>query len=199
MMTTFIAKVSWEGVGAVATAIAALITAALAWFTRKSLLQNEKQHRDNLRPILVLVPPGGVEPADRSTLLEFKTDAGMHRLSLTCQLQNIGTGPALNPRMHLRAMGIEGYGFTKCFAPIRAGEALWELGDGSAVRFDAPPSDRYNSTDHVLAGGTLWELVLEYEDVFGRPFHTIHSKNATLPWTICGTGRAISRRTTSES
>jgi len=33
-------------------------------------------------------------------------------------------------------------------------------------------------------------LVLEYEDVFGNTFHTIHSKHLGEPWTRVGRGPA---------
>jgi hypothetical protein len=35
----------------------------------------------------------------------------------------------------------------------------------------------------------VWEIVLEYEDVFGNKFHTVHTRDALHPWTKVGIGR----------
>jgi hypothetical protein len=180
--------IDWQAVSAVATAAAAVTTAMMVWCTRETLSQSEKHHRDDLRPLLVLAPPNGIEPLDRSEVLRFEQRDGKHILSLACELRNIGIGPALNPKLQLRVMGIEGYGFTKHLSPVRAGEALWNLDGVSAVTFEASPTENYNQTDHSFAPATLWELVLEYEDVFGRHFYTTHSKDALRPWTVSGTG-----------
>lgn len=128
--------INWNAVSACATAAAAVFTAIMAAYTRKAIKDNQKQntaareqserhHQDGLRPLLVLTPANGVEPADRSVLLKFaKTPNGLHALSIACELRNIGTGPALNPRLHLREMGVPGYGFTTRLSPVRAGEPL---------------------------------------------------------------------------
>lgn len=193
---------SLEAISAYATAGAAIFTALMAGYTRKAIKDNHRQnveargqserhHQDSLRPLVVLTPLNGIEPADRSKLLDFaKAPDGQHLLSIACELRNIGTGPALNPRMHLRAMGIAGYGFTKRLSPIRAGQLLWDLHGADCVQIAIWPSDGYNSADIAFTSGTTWQLVLEYEDVFGKIFHTIHGKDSTLPWTVCGIGSA---------
>lgn len=193
---------SLEAISAYATAAAAIFTALMAGYTRKAIKdshqqnvrareQSERHHQDSLRPLVVLTPLDGIDPTDRSKLLDLGPGPdGQHLLSLACELRNIGTGPALNPRMHLRAMGIAGYGFTKRLSPIRAGQLLWDLDGTDAIQIAIWPSDGYNPADIAFTAGTTWQLILEYEDVFGSVFHTIHRKDPTLPWTVCGIGSA---------
>lgn len=194
--------VNWTAISACATAAAGVFTALMAAYTRKAIRDNHKQnvaareqserhHQDGMRPLLVLTPATGIEPTNRSSLLTFaETPSGIHALSIACELRNIGTGPALNPRLHLRAMGVPGYGFTTRLSPVHAGELLWSLDGSDQVQITVRPTDQYNTADHAFASNTLWQLVLEYEDVFGRSFHTIHTKDATRPWTVAGIGCA---------
>ena len=193
---------SLEAISAYATAAAAIFTALMAWYTRKAIKdshrqnaesrqQVERHHQDSLRPLIVLTPANGIEPIDRSELLDFRKDSdGEQVLSIACELRNIGSGPALNPRMQLRAMGVASYGFTKRLSPMRQGQLLWDLKGSDGVQIAVRPSESYNPADFAFTANTGWQLVLEYEDLFGKTFHTIHSKNPALPWTVCGCGSA---------
>jgi hypothetical protein len=53
-----------------------------------------------------------------------------------------------------------------------------------------PCGPGFIDTDAQSAPGEDWELLLEYEDVFGRVFHTVHPKNPQRPWTAIGRGPA---------
>jgi hypothetical protein len=85
-------------------------------------------------------------------------------------------------------MGIEGYGISRELAPMQAGESMGDANHPLGVRL--LPQQDFNDADVQLSTGTLWELLLEYEDVFGNRFHTIHSKIPLQPWTVCGKGPA---------
>lgn len=195
----------WEAITASATALAAIFTAAMTWFTRKAIIesqiehrdtraQSEAHHQDSLRPLVVLTPHDGVDPLDRSSLLQFdptERTAGARLVLVCCALHNVGVGPALNLRLHLRAMGIADYGSTRELAPLRIGESRGDM--EHPLRFQMWLSKEFNNTDFNFAGGTVWELVIEYEDVFGNPFYTTHSKNPQRLWTVCGKGNSPTR------
>jgi hypothetical protein len=177
------------GSAALATAIAASVTAWMASTTKKSLQQAEKHHQDSYRPILVIAPSDDAIPIDRSTLLKFVQSGPNTSESIYILyglLTNIGVGPALNVRLVLRIMGITDYGISCELTPVPAHERRGE--SRYRVRVPFRPRDGFNDTDAHLSTESSWEVILEYEDVFGNHFHTIHSKNPQQPWTVCGRG-----------
>jgi hypothetical protein len=191
---------NWEAVTAGATALAAIFTAAMTRYTRNAIIESQRQHRDtqlqseahhqdSLRPLVIFSPHDGIDPLDRSSLLQFdltERTAGARLVQVFCRLHNAGLGPALNVRLHLRAMGIADYGSTHELAPLRIGESRGDT--EHPLRFQMWLSKGFNDTDFQFAGNTIWELVIDYEDVFGNRFYTAHSKNPQLAWTVCGKG-----------
>lgn len=201
---------NWNAVIAICTALAAVFTAVMAWFTRKAIVENhaqyektraqsEQQHQDAFRPVVVLSPFEGVEPEDRSNVICFDPAVGSDErrfVMISGMLRNVGTGPALGVRLHFRAMGKPGYGFELSLAPIGALEKYDLASRGPSnrpLRYPVHPTPGFNAADIAFAGGTGWELVIEYEDVFGNRFRTIHHKNPQLPWTVCEKGPAPSQ------
>jgi len=193
---------SWYASTTFWTSAAAVSTAVMAWFTRKSIAESQKQHRDaheqseqhhrdDFRPLLVLKPHDGVDPLDRGALLRAENNAetdGSHVFVINVALHNVGVGPALNIHLTLRVMGIEGYGTSRELAPAQAGEMR---GDHEhPLRIPLWLHEGFNSADFQGATNPIWTLVLEYKDVFGHDFHTIHSKNLQQLWTVCGKGPA---------
>ncbi|MHB8392058.1 MAG: hypothetical protein ACYDBH_21185 [Acidobacteriaceae bacterium] len=185
----------WTGAAAVFTAVMAGFTAwsivASQRQQRRALQQSEQHHQDGFRPVLVLMPYDGVDPLNRDALLSSVATVGgdVSRIfEIHAALQNVGTGPALSVRLTLRAMDIEGYGTSRELAPVQAGETR---GDREhPLRIPLWLHDGFNSGDFQSSTGPIWTLVLEYEDVFGNRFHTIHSKFPLQPWTVCGKGPA---------
>lgn len=192
----------WNALLAACTFALAVVTAVMAWFTRmaiieshaqyeKTRIQSEQHQQDSFRPIVVLDPFVGIEQSDRANVVSV--DASSHRgdmrlFRVACLVQNVGVGPALNVHLTFRAMGRVGYGFTKELTPLPADE---KRGDTRhAMEFWVQPTRDFNDADIRDASRGSWELVLEYEDVFGNPFHTIHRKNPQMPWTECGKGPA---------
>jgi hypothetical protein len=200
-------KASWEAVEAVGTWVAAFITlimaavtAFMAYLTREAVEESKKQryearqqftetrkreaqhHQDQFRPLLVVVPPGDGAPTDRMGFVTT-SDPNEERPSVfvTCTVRNIGVGPALNVRLSVRKDQRTGFGPARELAPIAANDTL--QGSDGPFRLPVIYHDRFNKADlHTLAGG-LWILVLEYEDVFGNMFHTLHRKNQGAMWT----------------
>lgn len=193
---------NWNAVIAICTAAAAVFTAAMAFYTRIAIKHSQQQfrdaqqrdearHQDAYRPVVVLEPFGGVEAAARANLVSVDPSSKMGTFRLfrvSCLVRNLGVGPALNVRLSFRAMGKLGYGFTQELVPVGVGEQQGDTKRALEVWVQSTPS--FNDADLALASGTGWELVLEYEDVFGNPFHTIHRKNPQMPWTQCGKGAA---------
>lgn len=197
---------NWDALTAVGTVAAAVMSALMAVITGLSVLvgkkefresrdQSEQHHQDSLRPVLTLMPWDGVDPVDRSELLcKVRVPANDRScvFAIRCILRNVGTGPALNIRLTLRFMDVQGYGISRELAPLQAGESRG--GIQKQIQLQFWPSDEFNETDIKLALGTSWALILEYQDVFGNAFHAIHHKNPMQPWSIHGCGPAPSGR-----
>ena len=173
--------------GALATAAAAGFTAWMVFLTKRGIEQSQEQHQDGYRPILVFAPHHGASPEARTHVLQ--AIPGQPTLRFWGAIRNIGSGPAINGRMMLRVRGLEGYGPDPFdLPPIAAGESYGKISEHIPVPITHHP--HFNETDAQLSPGEHWEIVLEYEDVFGRIFHTSHTKNPQLPWTTIGRGPA---------
>lgn len=193
---------NWNAVTAICTGAAAIATAVMAYCTYWAIKSSQQQfcdaqqredsrHQAAYRPIVVLEPFGGIEAESRIQIVLFDANSYMgslRRFNIGCVVRNVGVGPALNVRLSFRAMGKPGYGFTQELVPVGAGEAPGNTAE--PLEIWVQPTSSFNDADMALASGTGWELVLEYEDVFGNPFHTIHRKNPQMPWTQCGKGAA---------
>ncbi|MGH8111138.1 MAG: hypothetical protein ACREPL_04290 [Rhodanobacteraceae bacterium] len=192
---------NWNAVIAICTAAAAVFTAVMAFYTRDAIKRSQQQfrdtqrrddarHQDAYRPIVVLVPFVGIEAENRAKVVSIDPHARKDtqcQVKISCIVRNIGVGPALNVLLSFRAMGKSGYGFTQELTPAGVGAH----GDTQLeIESWVQPTSTFNEADMALATGTGWELVLEYEDVFGNRFHTIHRKNPQMPWTECGKGAA---------
>ena len=175
----------WEA----ATAIG---TVAMSAFTYGVIRQTRQQRQDGARPILLLTPFDGVIPASRPGLLGPRSvvspSENTHSFQICCALNNVGVGPALHVLLQLRFMNRDDYGISRELAPLGAGEAR---GDAQhPLSLPVTLSTAFNETDFTLAAGTGWTMVLEYQDVFGNRFHTLHASAPQLPWVVYGNGPA---------
>lgn len=195
-------SVDWNEFNAICTGLAAIATAVMAGFTWRTIRDSRKQHRDlhqqsvdalasgerhhqdSFRPVVVIVPYDGVDPIDRNGLIEFdqtERTGNTRQVRIHGVLKNVGVGPALVVRLHIQAMETKGYGSTHELAPLQAGDASGSV--DSPLRLILRVNDQFNATDFAFAAGALWELVVEYQDVFGNEFRTVHAKNIQRPWT----------------
>jgi hypothetical protein len=193
-MTWYDSTAFWTGAAAISTSVMALLTWRSIAVSQKqhhdARKQSEQHHQDGVRPLVLFHVSDG-DPLDRSRLLSLdppRSGDATRVYRIHCFLKNIGIGPALKVHLQLRFMGIKGYGISREFAPMKAGESMGDANHALAVRF--LPQQDFNDADVQLSTGTSWELLLEYEDVFGNRFHTIHSKIPLQPWTVCGKGPA---------
>ncbi len=191
-------SIDWTAVSAIATGIAALATSIAAGVTAWMVLQMKKHHRDGFRPICILENYCGPDdPYRREDYLTVEL-SGRHDLliSVRLKLKNVGVGPALRARMillfplnnpedgcfvelaPLPANGVFGDERT----PIQFRVSIQNY-EGRKLGFSLPPPNI-----PMIPINSSWEIVLEYEDVFGKKFHTVHTKDALHPWTKVGIG-----------
>ena len=137
---------NWQAIESLATAGSAVFTAFMAGMTWRAIADGRKHHKDEFRPILVLAPADGVDPARRDTVVrpEKSSADGAPAYALSgVVLKNIGRGPALNCCMTIRFQGIEGYGVTRSLSPVQAGAEYESDGrplhvESGYVRLPAP-------------------------------------------------------------
>lgn len=190
---------------AVVTAIMAAVTAWMARNTKKALKQNDElrsetnkhyeqtraqgqqHHEDGFRPLLILAPAGGVGSSDRRNLIYVENQIGSQKVFINGPIQNIGDGPALNVQIFVRKDERTGFGPSMELSPIAGGGHLVPHASG----FVLPVLNEvlnHADLDGLWAGS--WIIVLEYQDIFGNRFHTLHYKNALQPWARTGRGPA---------
>lgn len=193
----------WDAITAISTAAAAAFTAVMAWFTRKAILEGQGQrqeandhfvktreqdkhhHEDGFRPLLVLGPGDGSDSIDRQNMLTVMPSG--FGLFADCVVRNIGAGPALNIRLSVRGEGREGFGPDSELSPLAAGDTF--KGHDGHIKIGPIYTDAINRADMQNLPNGLWLLVLEYEDIFGNPFYTMHTKERGKPWTSVGRGK----------
>lgn len=196
-----------DEITAISTAAAAVFTAVMALLTRRAIKegqgqrketndhfaltrsQDKQHHEDAFRPLLVLTASSASETYERGELLDIHMPQGnLSAVFVNCVLRNIGSGPGLNVRLSVRSDRRTGFGPSRELSPIAANGAISD--EGSRIEVIVIHSDGFNAQDVRNLPNGLWLLVLEYEDVFGNTFHTIHSKHSGEPWTRVGRGRA---------
>jgi hypothetical protein len=198
---------NWDAITAIATAAATVATAIMAWFTRKAIRegqaqrketnehfaatreQDQRHHEDSFRPLLVLAPSNTSSIDHRENMLTTPGTSGPDPLvRLICSLENIGSGAALNIRLHARSNGILGFGPWVELAPVAA-NGSYKNASGN-VEIPVRLHSSFNNQDLWGLYSSSWILVLEYDDVFGNTFHTLHYKNPMEPWARTGRGSA---------
>lgn len=199
--------INWDAITAIATAAAAVATAIMAWFTRDAILEGQEQrreanehfaatreqdqrhHEDSFRPLLVLAPCKSSSIDHRENILTTPGASGPEPVvRLICSLENIGSGAALNIRLYARSNGIRDFGPWVELAPLAANGSYKDASGN--VEIPVRPHSSFNDQDLWGLHGSSWILVLEYDDVFGNTFHTLHYKNPMEPWARAGRGPA---------
>jgi hypothetical protein len=159
-------------------------TIAMAVMTYRVVRQGEKQHRDRFRPICSLMPYSGVDPLNkRGDLLEavapLPDNQAFGALKVKCRLQNVGPGPARKLRIKFRFPHRSWETEPWELAPLQAGEGRGGPDSPLVVPFQIPRS--FGATNLQMLPGEVWEIRLEYEDVFGKRFCSTHHK---MPWPL---------------
>jgi hypothetical protein len=140
----------------------------------------ERQHRDRLKPICVLMPYDYVDSWNKrgeliKTIPPNSENPGFGRVMVNCTLRNVGTGPALRLRLKFRFLDKNGWSTEPWeLSPLGAGEQYGSLSAPLVIPLRLQGA--FNETDFSAMSNNLWEIWLEYQDVFGRKFESVHSK-----------------------
>lgn len=211
-------SIDWNAtITTIATVFLAGLTAALAWYTarmakytakmaslthqtildgqtarresndhfEKTRTQDREHHQDSFRPLLVLTPSTATDERTRRSIVQVANRLAAP-ICVESSIENIGVGPALLIRMHVRPP----YPCNEMpfcdLEPIKANGSLKPSGGNFQINAAGTSTLSGQQTRDLPA--ELWSLVLEYQDVFGNTFHTIHSKDLQQPWTRTGRG-----------
>ena len=171
---------AWVLLTAAGTVALAIATFRVIRQGRQFREDSERQHRERFKPICLLAPHGGVDAWNRrGDLLEAMPPApdnpSCGTVAIRCVLRNIGAGPALNLRLKFRFLDMNGWTSEPWeLSPLGAGETCGSEAAPLLVPF--PIRERFNRSDFDTLAGKPWEIWLEYVDVFGKPYHSIHRK-----------------------
>ena len=182
---------------AVGTIGLAFATFWMAKKTRDLAVQEERHHQYGAMPVCVLetLGDGGGGVKDRKQIIELSEDPKFvstpvrHFLyKIKGILKNIGTGPALKLRVTLCFPSDNSYKISYPLSPLGVNEtrdpakigssALW--GVFITLEYGATSDSEVSTINSTFSKG--WCLYLEYEDVFGNPYHTRHSTNTNDAW-----------------
>lgn len=193
-----------ETISAYGTAAAAVATSIVAWLTHKALRHGQKQqaeatkhftdtqeiaerhHQDSFRPVVVLTPSNPMDTLIRNNLVS--SDPNAEKIKLECAARNIGCGAALNIMLSVRSEGRTGFGASRALSPMSAGDTLKNR--NGHILIDVQLNDQFNTQDLINLTHGHWVVAIEYEDIFGNHFHTLHHKNPALLWAIVGRDKA---------
>jgi hypothetical protein len=182
----------WAGLWSLLTAIGTIGMAVATYaIIRQGNRQREdaqQQHRDRFKPTCVLMPyNNGVDPLNKRDQLIEKIDSSPDNpafgtLAIKCVLRNAGTGPALNLRIKFRFPDMNGWTTEPWeLSPLGAGESR----GGENAPLLVPVRIGQQTTGSCLGPmdfrdvtGKLWEIWLEYEDIFEQRFCTVHHKRS---------------------
>ncbi len=189
----------WNALTGIGTLALAGATFCIIRQGQRQREETERQHRDRLKPICLLAPYSGVDAWNRrATLIEATAPApdnpSCGTVVIRCVLRNVGLGPALKLRLKFRFLDMNGWTSEPWeLSPLGAGETCGGEAEPLLVPFLI--HERFNQTDFAMMTGKLWEIWLEYEDVFGRQFQSIHQKAlgnsdpSTFRWQAAGPGQ----------
>lgn len=189
----------WNALTGIGTLALACATFCVIRQGRRQRRDGECQHRDRFKPICLLAPYDGVDAWNRrGDLLEVMPPApenpSCRTVAIRCVLRNVGVGPALKLRIKFRFPTRDGWTTEPWeLSPLGDGDSVG--GENAPLRVPIALQQGFTNTDLSMIGGDLWEIWLEYEDVFGRQFQSIHRKAsfdmnlAKFAWTTAEPGQ----------
>lgn len=192
----------------VATTLMAAGTFCLAWYTRnlaedtaEGVKQAERHHQDGLRPFCLIdfnyptnQDPFGIDWNSNSQLAEAKTRGEESPLpagtiAIRGELRNKGKGLAKDVVLYLNKR--LGRGEEHAYRLTRPVVVSGLIGAEEAVKIDVPVTERdvmqvrdgsgwrpFETIQLIISD--TYEVVLEYKDVFGNAFRTVHPRGLWL-------------------
>ena len=170
----------WNALTAIGTTALAIATFLVIWQGHRQSKQTERQHQDRFKPICLLAPHNSVDWWDkRGKLIELVPPPPGGQLFSTvivrCMMRNVGVGPALNLLAKLHFPKEKWTSEPWELSPLGAGQSYGSAGEPPLAIPILFPAGLHN-VDSTMLENYSWEIWLEYEDVFGRKFRSIHSK-----------------------
>lgn len=166
----------WSAATTFGTIAMAVTTVCTIKQGKKIIKNTERQHQDGLKPICGLVPYDHIDPlTERGNLIECIDDIidDIGRLKVYCALKNIGSGPALNIRFRFEFTdGLKTEPWA--LSPLEAGASYGSPDEPLVLPIRIHL--KFDKTEFQAIPGKGWVIVLDYEDVFGNKFQTVHSK-----------------------
>jgi hypothetical protein len=181
----------WQTLATGLLALFAALGTILATIT--IIRQGRKQHIDRFMPICILAPYDGIDAwLRRGKLVETNplNNNDLHgTVKVFCVLRNVGVGPALKLRLMFRFLDMDGATTDPWeLAPLAPNDAYGN--DGKPLLIPIRIHDRFNRSDFDSLQQKSWQILLDYEDVFGNRFYTVHNRllfDSKLEW-LAGTG-----------
>ena len=189
----------WNALTGIGTLALAGATFCVIRQGQRQRAETERQHRDRFKPICLLSPYSGVDVWNRRAALIDATSPTADNPScgtviIRCWLRNVGVGPALKLRLKFRFLDMDGWTSDPWeLSPLGASEVRGS--EGVPLQMPFKLNESFNQTDFSMLAGKPWEIWLEYEDVFGRQFQSVHRKApfnsdpSTFTWKAIGPGR----------
>jgi hypothetical protein len=129
-----------------------------------------------------LVPYDGVDqPNRRGELVETTgpppQPSSFGPVAVKCLLRNTGTGPAISLKVRFRFLDMNGWTTVPWeLMPLAAGETRGGEGAPLLVPVWVYDGSPFNTSDFADVPNKQWEIWLEYQDVFGREFCSVHHR-----------------------
>lgn len=184
-----------------ATYCLAKVTRQLANDTADATKQADRHHQENRRPFCVITfdnasqqlpfgPDFDPELRRQRVLAGVTNDQAPSCILIHGELQNKGSGPATDVFVYLNTRRGEGEdGAVRLTRPVLA-SGLVAAGETAAIDVQITERDimrawngeKWNPTQgFCFIANEAYEVVLEYKDVFGSPFRTIHPRGIWTP------------------
>ncbi|MHB8252942.1 MAG: hypothetical protein ACYDEV_04445 [Acidiferrobacter sp.] len=176
----------------------AIATFWMASKTAELTKQEERHHQDASMPVCVLetLHDGGGGTMDRKRVIDLQVGKNGTDTNLPIHyfyhiygiLTNIGMGPALALRITLCFPSHDNYYFSYNLAPLGANEKRdpdktpSAAPQGIIITIPRYPVPKFDNTAIAASFKEGWVMYLEYNDVFGNPYHTRHPTKTSDTW-----------------
>jgi hypothetical protein len=181
-------------------------TSDLANANEKLVEQNERHHIEDQRPILILeykfnpelmanrtVLLGKIDPTQwRSLYPEIQDNFALFLFGINegdVKLKNCGKGIALNPTILIRFEDNSGKELRSDFSAIPADSFLTLQAVAFRTKLDSALLDsrkQVMTNEYHALFGQPWKIFIEYDDIYGNHYYTMHTKDPTQRWIILG-------------
>ena len=146
--------------------------------------QSERHHQNAYMPMLVIAPHlHTYSPDTTSNMLTVRMWEGNAYYRLLGNIKNIGSGLAINGSVTFVFPSRPFYRTDACLLPpIGVQDAYGMPAGAGTTDFAVKLNDNFNETDFYASVSDAWMIVVQFSDVFGNSFYTIHNKSGRPMW-----------------